>query len=282
LWKETTQANFNAGSRLNTVVGTYGDGDVRLDTVIYADWCNPSITLTSANLSGQGIAKTITAIPGKAFVGTGNNASGLSYASINISNTDPPVATESGTFNGYKTNAVFGETNYAYLGTDNNSKEIVILSISGTPTEIGSFNSPGSGQGTSVVVNNNIGYMTDGDKLYVFDLSSRTGVRSQIGNALTLAGTGNKIIINGNYAYIATTSTASQLQIVDITNPASLQIVGSATVAGQGGVDLYVSSSTDRVYLATAVSATQKELFIINTTTNKWYGSKRRDYSIYR
>jgi len=70
-WYDFTAAHFNSGSIDNTVVTSTGDGEVRLGTTTYADWCNPSIFITKFNLSGSGVATAITAIPGQLFLGTG-------------------------------------------------------------------------------------------------------------------------------------------------------------------------------------------------------------------
>ncbi len=267
-WTQTTTTDFTPGTRNNTVLTTTGDGEVSLDTVVYADWCNPNLTLTASDLPGQGIANAITALPGVAYIGTGNNASGVSYAHVTVSNSSPPVTTNVGTFDGYKTNSVFGETNYAYIGTDTNSKEVVIINVSSTPfSEAGYFNAPGNGAGSAVATSGNYGYMTSGSKFYVFDLSAKTGSRAQVGSAVNLAGTGTSIVIKGKYAYVTTNSSTTQMQIIDISNPASASVVGQAQLNALGGIDVYINSAATRAYIATATSTTKNEFFIVDITT---------------
>ena len=112
---------------------------------------------------------------------------------MTISNANPPVAAIARTFDGFKTNGVFGETNYAYLATDNNSKEIEIVNLTTNPySEAGYFNAPGNDEGDSVFVAGNVGYMTDENKLYTFELSSKTGSRGQLGS-VNLAGDGKRL-----------------------------------------------------------------------------------------
>ncbi len=266
-FSETTTADFNDGTNSLTYVDSTNGGEVRLETVVYADWCNPSITSSSYDLPGQGVAQAITAISGHAFVGTGSNASGLSFAHAVIDNNDPPNVTVPATFDGYKTNAVFGESNYGYVATDTNSKEVVIINIASTPyTESGYFDAPGNGSGLSIYVSNNKGYMISGSHLYIFDLSSKTGSRPLLGSAL-LTATGKKVVVNGNYAYVALSSSITQLQIIDISNPALPLVVGTAVVAGGQARDIYVNATATRAYLATAVSSTQKEFFILDIST---------------
>lgn len=278
LRQETTVADFTPGATNSATTGIAITSTNGGEIVLGAgggggDWCAPTLTLASLDLPKSGVANAISAIEGKVFAGTGENASGVSFADVNITTTHPPVPTLRETFDGFKTNGVFGETGFAYLATDTNSKEIVIINLtefSNPPTntkykEEGYFNAPGNGSGNAIFVSGNYGYMTSGDKFYIFDLSSKTGSRSQVNpTALTLSGTGVKIIVIGNYAYIATNSITNQLQIIDITDKTSPSIVGQITVAGDGGKDVSVNSTATRAYLATQASASKEEFFIIN------------------
>lgn len=257
-----TITNTNGGE---IVLGAGGGG---------GDWCQPSLSLASLDLPKSGVANAISAIEGRVFAGTGDNASGVSFANVTVTTNHPPTPTLQKTFDGYKTNGVFGEENYAYLATDTNSKEIVIMSLtqySDPPAntkyrEEGYFNAPGNGNGNSIYVLGNYGYMTSGNKFYIFDLSSKSGSRAQVNTAVpTLSGTGVKIMVIGNYAFVVTTSTTNQLQIIDITSPVNPSIIGQVSVAGLGGRDLTVNNSATRAYLVTAASSTQREFFIINT-----------------
>lgn len=268
-WLQTTQSDFNAGTHNGTKTTNTSGGEVTLNTVVYADWCNPALTLSAYNLPGQGIAQAITAITGQAFVGTGANASGISFANVLIDDNDPPNVSTPGTFDGYKTNAVFGESGYAYIATDTNSEEIVIISLASLPyTKVGTFNAPGNGSGNAIFVANNKGYMASNNKFYVFDLSSKTGSRSQIGSSVNLAGTATQVKVIGNYAYVSINSSNTQLQIIDVSNPASsMSVVATASLNGLGAKDVYVNPNGNRAYVVTGVSSTLKELFIVNTST---------------
>ncbi len=264
---DTAYSDFNSGTKNYTAATNNAGGEAQMETVVYADWCRPNNTTTNYDLPGQGVAQAITAVPGNAFIGTGANASGLSFANVLIDNNDPPVVTVPGTFDGYKTNAVFGESGYAYLATDTNAEEVVIIQLSATPyTKVGYFNAPGNGSGSSIYVLNNKGYMTAGNKLYIFDLTSKIGSRTQLGS-VNLGGNGTKILINGNYAYITTTSTNTQLQIVDITDAANPTVVGQAALAGLAATDVFINSAATRAYVVTESSATLKEFFIVDIST---------------
>ncbi|KKU92231.1 MAG: hypothetical protein UY21_C0003G0007 [Microgenomates group bacterium GW2011_GWA1_48_10] len=279
-YTETTQTQFNAGAKTNVKVqatsgsGIPDDGEIVLSqTGGYGDWCAPALTFTDLDLPKNGVANAVSAIQGQAAAGTGDNSSGVSYANVTIS--DPafpaaPVANVSGTFDGYKTNGVFTEQNYAYLATDNNAKEVVIIDltqqINGKYVEAGYFDAPGNGNGNSVYALGNVGYMTSGNKFFTFDLSSHSGSRTRLNGSggLELAGTGVKIMVVGSTAYVATSGTSNQLQIINVTNPASPTISRNVSVAGQGGRDIFVNVPQNRAYLVTGQSASQSEFFLIN------------------
>lgn len=277
---ETTETHFNAGTKTGVVVQasnppqTADDGEIILGAGGHSNWCTPALDATTVDLPKTGVANALYAIEGSAYATTGENASGVSFAKINPGSSPPypPVPSLADTFDGYKTNGVYGEPNYAYISTDNNSKEGVIINLNsvvgGKYQEAGYMNAPGSGSGKSIFVVNNVGYLTQGNKLHHFDLSSKSGSRPLLDpDGVTLAGTANGVWVVGNYAYIATSSTSTQLQIVDLSNPSSLSVVGQASLAAQGGVDVHVNSSGTRAYVATAASGSQGELFIVDVST---------------
>lgn len=273
---QTTQEDFNTGTSSGTVVTNTNGGEVILGAGGWGNWCNPNLSIAALDLPKQGVANAIYAIQGQAFAGTGDNASGISFANISINNPPyptPPQGSITGTFDGYKTNdGVFGETNYAYLATDNNFKEIVIVDLTQKDSnnkypEAGFFNAPGNGSGSSVYVSGNIGYMISANKLYTFDLSSKTGSRPQLGS-VTLAESGTRVIVNGSFAYVSLDSETTQMQIIQIDSGGTiLTIVGQATVAGDDAESLFINSAATRAYIVTEASLSQRELFIVDIST---------------
>lgn len=271
---DTTQVDFNAGQTNHTSVVNTAGGEVVLgSTGGYGDWCQPSLTIASLDLPKSGVANAISSIQGKIAAGTGENASGVSYANVLVS--DPayptdPTASISGTFDGFKTNDVFTENDYAYLATDTNTKEVEIISLSGTDangkySEAGYFNAPGNGNADGVVTSGNVGYMVGGTKLYTFDLSSKAGSRPILdADGVTLPGTGKKLTVVGNRAFVVTSATDAQLVIVDVSNPSSLTILDQVALPGQGATAIFVNTSGTRAYVVTASSSTQREFFIVN------------------
>lgn len=279
---DTLQSDFSSGVASGTAVvatsgsGNPGDGQVELGAGGQGLWCSPNLSITAAlDLPKQGVANAISAIEGRAFTGTGENASGVSFANINIANTNPPTTSILGTFDGYKTNAVFGEQDYAYLATDNNSKEIVIINLTTQPYfEAGYFNAGGNSDANGIYVTGNKGYMTAGNKLRIFDLSSKNNERPQLGSVSlwTGIGTAKQVVVVGNYAYVGVSGSVFGLQVINIGNPASPYVVGFAQLNWfQESKGLFVNSTGTRAYLAFKGNNPFPGGFFIVNTTNKTF-----------
>lgn len=267
----TTDVDFSAtGSVADLVVYTVSDdGEVILDAAGpgRGNWCDPGTSAVSTlDLPRQGAARAVTAIEGKVFSGTGENASGVSLAYVTVTDTIPPVTTLAGTFDGYKTNDVFGTDTYGFLATDTNNKEVVIVNLSDPMTQAGYYDISGPQNAESIFVLGNVGYVTANGTLYAFDMSSVVGTASQSTlGTVGLAGTAKSVYVVGDYAYIAIDSTSNQLQVVDVSNPSSMSVVGNLTVNGANGRDVYVSPDNSRAYLVVSADPTNAEFFIINT-----------------
>ena len=277
---ETTIADFSGIKNGTAVIATSGtnvpgDGQVQLAAGgggHGGDWCAPNLGLPSLSFPQKTSTNAIYAIPGQAFVGIGDPANqgfGQSFANVTITQDYPPTATTKYVYSSNPVYGTFGQESYAYLAVDDTSKQILILDTTSVPfTTIGSFTPPTTTRGSGIYVSGNTGYMTAGNKLYNFDLTSKSGVRPiKDADGVLLAGTGIKVIVIGNYAYVANSATTSQLQIVDISNPTNLTVVGQTTVNNQVATDLAVNQTGTRVYLVTKFASGQKTFFIIDTTT---------------
>lgn len=268
-WSQSTEADFNAGINTGTAVeNTYG-GEVVLGGGGHGDWCKPALTQWGFNLSHSASGTAIAAVEGRTFVVTGNNNSSETFYDVNISDTYPPVATSGGVLTGQKkAYGVFGDQTYAYIATDTQKKQGTIIRLS-DHTEVAWLNlGNASINGRSIVVANNYAYLSGTDnKIYIFDISTKTGTLTAIGN-VTLTGIAHKIVRVGNKLFVAIEATSNQLAIIPITGGgSSLGTPEYVSVTGQLGRDVFVNGSGTRAYLATSTSATQHELFVIDTET---------------
>lgn len=269
LYKETLEEEFNEGTKTKVTVTKTDDGEVILGSGGAGNWCSPNLLITAIDLPKSGVANAISAIEGRVFAGTGENAAGVSFANVSIDNENPPGGIIEGTFDGYKTNSVFGEDNYAYLATDNNAEELVIIDLTskdayGKYQKIGYFDAPNNKNGRSVYVFGNIGFLTVENNLYTIDLSQKNNSRNRLG-VITLSGNGTSVKVNGDFAYVATDSTDKQMDIIEIKDGGTtLNKVGWAKLTGLGARDLVINESATRAYIVTAISADKNEFFIVD------------------
>ena len=158
------------------------------------------------------------------------------------------------------------------MATDNNFKEVVIIDLTqqdqnGKFQEEGHFDAPGNNDAKSVYVAGNIGYVIVNDILYTFDLISKSDSRAKLGS-FTLAGNGNKVVVNGSYAYVAVESLTKQLQIISVSaDGTQMSESGWAALNGSFGRDIFVNTGVTRAYIAAAQSATKREMFVIDIST---------------
>ena len=281
-YPQSTVADFTPGTKTNTAITNTVDGEIILGAGGGGgDWCQPSFLITNTDLPKSGVSNAITAIKGPndyqstIFAGTGDNASGVSFAKVDASSGSATLAK---TFDGYKTNAVFGESSFAYLATDNNAKEVVIMSLTqyaDPPTnqkykEVGAIDLPGNGNADSIYVANDKAYVLGGTKLYIYSLNAgRTTATLQNTGGLDIAATGKKIIVGagGQYAYVMTGASTNQFRIINITNAASPSTTSTRTIgSAQTGVDIFINTSETLAYAAIAYSAGKNNVYSINIT----------------
>ena len=129
----TTKDDFNRGTHNDTAAAEATGGELRLQSILYPDWCRPERTMTSYDIPGEAYAKSIFAEVGKAYLGTRGGDVGDPFTKLKIEGVNPPVLTVEGTFQGYRINDIFVDGDYAYLATSDDNKEIVILDISSVP-----------------------------------------------------------------------------------------------------------------------------------------------------
>ena len=91
----------------------------------------------------------------------------------------------------------------------------------------------------------------------------KTGSRPSLGY-ITLLGTTTDIYIRGNYAYITLSDSTTELEIVDLTNPASMRQIGTYDVNQAAATSIYVNEAGTRAYVGTTVSGSQPEFFVVD------------------
>lgn len=272
---DTTKAQFDSGSYIQTRSTLNEDGEVSLQQIFFPDWCKPTLGLNEYDIPGDATAKTLFSYIGETYLGTGGNSNGVAFTKLTIQGVDNPVINVEGEFNGYLTNNIFVDGDYAYLATTNDSKEVVILDISTLPySEIGYFNTSRKDDANSVYVVGNVGYVAAGKYVYSFDLSSKTGSRSALGSRQVslnqnwgVTSSVSQIVVRGNYLFASLDQDWYELSIVNVTNPSNMSITSQTSVNNQQTFDIYVSMDSNRTYFGTGNSSSEREFFILDTSS---------------
>lgn len=292
---QTSLTDFSAGTTTNTTVINNGGGEIMLSANSKGQWCSPNLSIASILLPGT--PNALTATEGNVYLSTGatTNANQDSFAHMTISDTSPPTGILHGKLKGYKTSAVFGEPDWGYITTSNDAKEVVVVNLNqfdDIPNKIyheqGYFNTTtdtGSGVSTdanTIFIMNNKGYVTAGNYLYVFDLSSKSGSRPKIGKRIQFANSGNtageiygRVVGDDTFIYIAIQgSTVEEIKIANVTdpnNPNKWKVIGWLNVEPnncstlESGKAIYVNPAGTRSYISSTNDTNFKEFFIIDT-----------------
>lgn len=236
---QTTQTEFNNGTRVNTSVTNTAGGEVQLAPYSGASWNNPQV-VSSRKIGGTVGANDVFVANNKAYIVT-DSQTGADFFIYDV--TDPTNPSALGNYdlaaNGYK---VVVSGNYAYIASANNSQELTILNVSNpaTPTLTGAFNAPSSADGRGVFVVGTTAFLVTennttnpGYEFYAINISNPQ-LPIQRGG-LNLGAAARDVQVVGNYSYVASTSNNQELQIVNVTNPNSPALAGSYNT--QGGSD---------------------------------------------
>ncbi len=289
---QTTESDFNTGSRLNVSVTNVSGGEIQMASNTKGQWCDP--TLSSATIDLPATPKAVWAEPGHAYVasGTSQQASTVSFTRVDIADTDPPSGTIHGSFNGYIANDVWADTNYGFVATTHDSKEVVIIDLNSYAdpvnkkyAEVGYFNTPSSSTNAqSLFVLQDRGYVTTNNYLYVFNLSSKSGSRAQIGSRINFANSGDTAgeiygveIGTSKYIFVGIEgSTVEELKIINVTNhsggSSQWGVVGSINIEPnncsslESGKSVYIKPDGTRAYLGSSNDASFKEFFVLDTS----------------
>lgn len=262
------------------------NGEIVLASGGYGNWCNPTgPSITQVDLHRQGVPTAVWAfrteedgeVFNEVFAGTGGNASGKPFTNTKITGNGDGIEDESlGDYNsgGVKANAVFGDMDYAYIATDKQDKAMIILKLdkykSTTPPPpiyddpVGKFNSGDSKDANSVYVVGNTAYITT-DKLYIINVTNKSSP-SKI-SSFNLDGTGTKVVVVDNIAYVGVAGSSTKLQLINVSTPTSPVSLGKLVDNSLAGVrDVYVKSDGSRAYIVTDLSSSKPEFFIVNTS----------------
>lgn len=245
-------------------------------------WCNtPQISqVGSFDVKQNGINRAFSNFSNKFFLSDNEIASAddVSILQYNeISGSSPPQVSLYNTFRkNYQANGIYAKDNYIYLTTNTRNKQAVILQYADNQKveEVGFLDLGRTLFGENVHVFENFAYVTSGNRLFAFNVTTKNGTKQPISN-LTLAGNISAIqavrVLNNVYLLASIDSLDNQLQIINVTNLSqtspsmqSLSTLKLQVSNVMGAKDLYVSNDGNRVYVLTAYALNAPEIFIVD------------------
>jgi prepilin-type N-terminal cleavage/methylation domain-containing protein len=254
---ESSNADYNvsySGDCAPAGTVTLGVGDNRTCSITNTyslTWADPNFQVASLDLIDKSDAIAVAQQGSYVYVarlsGTGN------FAIVDVSNPSSPTAVSTLTLNG-NLSSVFVQGNHAYVTSSIDAAELQIINVSNplAPVLITQYNAVGPNDGLGVYVVGDRAYLARVNaggqpNFMVLDVSNPVSP-ILLGSMITGANA-NDVVAVGSYAYLATASDTQELQVINVSNPASLAIVGSYNAAGTTDA-LAVSASSGSLLLA--------------------------------
>lgn len=214
-------------------------------------WANSSFAGTAdATGTGNGIK---VAVSGN-YAYLVRNTTSNNFIVIDISNPSAPSIVRTSTFTGTPTNiAVSG--NYAYVTNQTATSGLQIINIAtpSSPTLTRTVALTGTAGALGVAVSGNYAYVTraastttNSNEFTVVNITTpaSASVAGGYNNNVQM----NEVHINGNYAYVATSSLTQQMFVINITTPTSPTLTTTYN-AGNLSAALTITGSGNTVYL---------------------------------
>jgi hypothetical protein len=260
-----------AGTPTNiTVQGNYAYVTNQQDTgeLQIVDISTPTAPVykTLFDMVGTGNGQSIAVSGNYAYVARASDATTNANEFTVVNITNPLVPTLAGGYNNnISMNGIYLSGNYAYVATSSTTTELLVIGIY-TPTApvlSGSFNAS-----TAVAANTVSGYGTTvfigiGSGLQAVNIASPAAPANIA--TFTAAGQVNKIEIDvtRKFAFLGTSSTTGEVQVVNVGTPASMTLAKTVDVTGTTSTvnGLAYNSTYDTVAVASA-SDTQ-ELIVL-------------------
>ncbi len=269
-WAQTTQAEFNAGTKTNVTVTNNSGGEVELAPGASGgiDWTTPSV-LRLVDTAGNEDANDVFVLGNYAYV-----ADATVLRVYDITNIASGAPTALGTYTAAGAiNSIYVSGDFVYMATANTSGELTIVNATNKSSLTATVvNLPNTNVGTAVFVANSRAYVgralstTSGqNEFYIYNVTTPTAPVAE--GSLNLTAQVNSIYVpNSTHAYLATSITSAEVTAVRISTPATPTNVGIYDASGTSiGNDIFAVGST--VYLAKANNTSGAEFFELSANT---------------
>lgn len=191
----------------------------------FGDWTN-AVLASSLNLSGNTDAVKVQVQGDYAYVLRSNQ---LMVVDLNTQTALGTIGFSSTAYNLF----VLGD--YAYVALSNNSGEMEIVNISdpNSLSIVGTYNDAGNDDARGVYVVGDYAYLAlnGGNDFSIVDVSDKANPVF-VGRPASLSGGAYEVVVDGDYAYLASGNNSQEVQVIDISNPSSPALFSSNNLSG--------------------------------------------------
>lgn len=224
-------SNLNTGKGLNgiDVAGNYayvvGEDDAKEFQVVDVTNKSAPTVVGTLDLSGNADGFTVFYWNGYAYVGRADGAA-QEFVIINVSNPVSPSLVSGLANVGDEINDIFVLNNKAYLGTEDNSRGMIVVDVSNvnSPAVLGSMNSGAHVYGVHGTGESAFGV---GGKYKFFMVNASNPASITTLGSATINAKIRDLIISGTYAFMGTEDSNKEFQAWDVSNPASITFCAS-------------------------------------------------------
>lgn len=200
---------------------------------VLGNWAIPS-TQSSVNVAGSVTIVGLRYVGNYAFAITSSGSN--NFIVFDVTNLASPVQVTTLSLPG-TLNYISIAGNFAYVTSSSNSQELSIVDISNPLSPVSTpLNLSGNDDARNSYIDqsNNRLYVirsnSSNPELSVFSTSAAPSLVS-LGDYNT-TDTLNEISVQGNYAFVASTNNSREIQILNVTNPASISLSGTLNLSG--------------------------------------------------
>jgi len=277
----STEKNKRNKIELTTLITNYktiieSGGDTTSCGAITGNWSSPR-TLGSINLGTGNSATDLDVINKIVYItSVASDASKPDLFIVNANSSSSPFIVLS-VNTGPGANAIDVTGNYAYMANNGTNNQLEILDTvnisSSTKLDAQLTLSGVSGSGA---IGNSIFYFNSkiyigtkkatGPEFHIIDVSNPFSP-VELGSKEINADV-NAIAVSGNYAYLATSDSSKNLQILNISNPSNITLVGSLQPpGGEPALSLYLTSNALYLGRQVGAGAAKREFHIIDVSS---------------
>jgi len=260
----TSGSGLSAASTFVTVLSNW-----QAPTAAATTWASPKVVATTTlPFGGTAVADQVL---GQYLYVSKNSGSGPEFLVYDISDASNPTYV-GGYEVGYNVLAIHVTGTRAYLGTNNSSREVYIVSIANplSPSYLGGINLGSGGAVTSLKADVNylhIDRVRSGGSATYLIYNVTNPASASMTDSLNLGHSGNDVELRKGsppFSVHATAYNTGEIESVNYSNPNNINVSNSINLSGNEDTYAISVSGTDIGYLGSATRNTAQEFYTLN------------------